>query len=86
MCASKRRLTTDRAENLDHARELIPLERNAALLGAELDLGLLALEHRSQTEELSVDTPDRPDIDRRRVVACSEEKLGRAVPDGDDNL
>lgn len=78
--------TFDSPEHLEHPRELVALERHAALLRAELHLGLLALEHGSQAEQLAVDAAHRPHVDRRRVVSSAEEELGRAVPHRDDDL
>lgn len=44
------------------------------------------LEHRSETDELAKDAADGPDIYTGGVMACTHKKIGRSVPDGDDDF
>ena len=46
----------------------------------ELVLRVRAGEQRAPRRHLHEDAPDGPDVDRRGVLACAEQDLGRTVP------
>ena len=71
------------AEDLDDLLQLVPLERHRLL---PVHLGLLALEDRTEAEELGEDAAHGPHVNGRGVVLASQQELRRAVPDGDHHL
>ena len=54
----------------------------AAAAAATTSVYLLAAEQRLRVEELAQNASDRPHVDRRRLVALSQQQLGRPVPEG----
>ena len=71
------------AQDLDNLLQLVPLERHRLL---PIHLGLLALEDRTEAEELGEDTAHGPHVNGRRVVLAPQQELRRAVPYGDHDL
>lgn len=71
------------AHDLNDLLHLIPLERYRLLV---VHFGFLAFEDRPQRQELGEDAPNSPEIDCRCVMPAAQEKLGCAVPDGDNNF